>query len=415
MVPESVDLRSLIGHSESVQGTETLETVRQRFSLRPVEFIAVLDQQRLIGLCTREQIGMVLGSRYGFSLHARQPIQSFPLKAITSVTLGQPISEVLTRTFSREDSTCFDDVALVDPEGRFLGLIYAKNLARLQNSLLQEQIRQLELQQSEINRKNEEMEDDIQMAREIQLALLPEVYPSFPKGASAGESRVQFRHHYRPAGAVSGDFFQIFPVAEREVGVFICDVMGHGVRSAFVTAMMRALVEELQQVSGEPGALLTRLNRELITILRNSRNPMFATAFYMVLDPVTGRIRFARAGHPSPLHLQRHCGQLASLAQGTGGRGAALGLFEGATYDTLESSLSPRDAIFLFTDGLFEVLDVNEEEFGVGRLQNVILAHRNLPLDGVVNQVLGAVEKFSASVAFPDDVCLVAMELTAVG
>ena len=94
------------------------------------------------------------------------------------------------------------------------------------------------------------------MAREIQLAMLPQQYPSFPLGVQPSESLLQFRHRYHPTGQVGGDFFNVLPLAPTKAGLFICDVMGHGVRSALVTAMVRALVEAHGgriEVKSEPG------------------------------------------------------------------------------------------------------------------------------------------------------------------
>jgi PAS domain S-box-containing protein len=131
----------------------------------------------------------------------------------------------------------------------------------------------------ELREKNEQMEDDLRMAREIQQALLPQQYPCFPKSASAENSSLLFSHRYLPAGVVGGDFFNIRALSDTKAGVFICDVMGHGVRSALVTAILRALVEELTPLAADPGQLLRQINHDLRTILKQTGTPMFTTAF----------------------------------------------------------------------------------------------------------------------------------------
>lgn len=153
----------------------------------------------------------------------------------------------------------------------------------------------------ELSEKNAAMEEDLRMARELQMALLPQRFPTLPRGAAHAASAVKFCSIFHPASSVSGDFFNVVRVSETAVGVFICDVMGHGVRAALVTAMMRALEEQLGDSAGNPGALLTEINRGLSSILRQSGTTLFATACYLIADVATSRIAYANAGHPSPL------------------------------------------------------------------------------------------------------------------
>ena len=126
-----------------------------------------------------------------------------------------------------------------------------------QQRLAEERIRRanalLAQSRKELRAKNTQMEDDLKMAREIQLTMLPQQYPTFPRSASPSESAFQFTHRYLPAGSVGGDFFSVSALSEDEAGVFICDVAGHGVRSALVTAMIRALAEELKPAANRPG------------------------------------------------------------------------------------------------------------------------------------------------------------------
>src|SRR5205807_5373669 len=136
----------------------------------------------------------------------------------------------------------------------------------------------------ELRSKNAQLEADFNMAREIQEIFLPHQYPTFPPGVAAHESALRFSHRYLPAAAVGGDFFDIFAITPTTAGIFICDVMGHGMRAALVTAIMRGLVEELMPVAADAGKFLTEINRSLHTILRRTREPFLATAFYIVAD-----------------------------------------------------------------------------------------------------------------------------------
>ncbi len=273
----------------------------------------VMDGEHFVGLCERQKIGMVLGARFGFAMHSRQPVRGAMLPEATLVRVNRPLSEVLAVTCSRPNASLYDDVVLVDEADRVLGLIFSRTLVRLQNGLFMEKILQLESQQREINKKNEQMRGDLDLAREIQLAMLPAQLPEVAGHGMGRSLKLRFRHRYESAGVVSGDFFHVLKISDSAVGIFICDVMGHGVRSAFVTAMLRALVEEMRVLGDNPGELLSRVNTELMCILKPMDGPLYATAFYLVADAARREIRFAKAGHPNPLLLRRLTGEVKTL------------------------------------------------------------------------------------------------------
>src|SRR5256714_4556569 len=135
----------------------------------------------------------------------------------------------------------------------------------------------------ELRARNQQMQEDLTMAREIQMTMLPQQYPLFPPGRQS-ESLFQFTHRYIPSGTVGGDFFTISALSDIEAAVFICDVAGHGVRSALVTAMVRALVEELKPVANDPGRFMSKLNSDLCAILHHTGTPLLTTAFYFVAN-----------------------------------------------------------------------------------------------------------------------------------
>ncbi len=180
----------------------------------------------------------------------------------------------------------------------------------LERKRLEEQVARY---MGELCEKNTQMETDLNLAREIQQAFLPHRYPTFPRDAIAPESALHFRHRYHPTGAVGGDFFDVLPISDTEAGVLICNVMGHGVRAALVTAMLRALAEELMPVAAEPVSFLTEINHRLLAILAQTRSPMFASAFYVVIDLARGELRYSNAGHPNPLLVRRSAGVVESL------------------------------------------------------------------------------------------------------
>ena len=147
---------------------------------------------------------------------------------------------------------------------------------------------QLHRYAAELREKNAQLESDFNMAREIQQMFLPDQYPTFPHSVAPEESALKFSHRYISAQAVGGDFFDIFAITDSTAGVFICDVMGHGMRAALITAIMRGLIEELMPVAADAGKFLTEINRSLRAILRRTREPFLATAFYAVSDESAG-------------------------------------------------------------------------------------------------------------------------------
>ncbi|HEX7577364.1 MAG TPA: SpoIIE family protein phosphatase, partial [Verrucomicrobiae bacterium] len=241
-----------------------------------------------------------------------------------------------------------------------------------QQHLAEERIRranaELARSREEVQAKNELMEENLRMAREIQSAMLPQQYPAFPQEVPPEQSAFQFVHRYEPAESVSGDFFNVSALSDTEASVFICDVTGHGVRAALVTAMIRALSEELKPLARDPGMFLRKLNSDLSNILKNTGSPMLTTAFYLVADWTTGVMRFANAGHPKPLLVRRSADSVKPLVNVSGQSQPALGLFDDPSYQTTELTLTPGDFVMLFTDGLYEVQGLNEELYSQERM-----------------------------------------------
>lgn len=283
--------------------------------------------------------------------------------------------------------------------------------------LAEERIRsanaQLARSRKELRARNLQMEDDLRMAREIQMTMLPQQYPTFPRDASEAESALHFTHRYLPTGAVGGDFFTLSALSDNEASVFICDVAGHGVRSALVTAMIRALLEELKPLASDPGQFLTKLNHDLHAILRHAGSPLMTTAFYLVADWKTGRMRYTNAGHPKPLHIRRSTGSAEPLGN-VGGKGQPpLGLFEAFVYQTTQVPIAARDLVMLFTDGLYEVQNEQHELYSQALLIEEVQRRVELPMSRIFDEVFQQIRQFSGTDEFADDVCLVGMEVNA--
>lgn len=261
---------------------------------------------------------------------------------------------------------------------------------------------------------NAQVKADLEMARQLQESLLPQSYPTFPAGAPAAESALRFQHRYFWTTQLGGDFFNVQNLSDTAAGVLMCDVMGHGVRPALVTAMLRALVGDLEKHVHDPGNFLLEMNRRLAAILKQIEEPLYATAVYLVADVAAGELRYARAGHPAPLHLQGGTDNVEPLPF-PHHSGAALGLFEKTEFITCRRTLGAGDRLLLFTDGLYEATDSAGEEFGQERLLAATRGRVRLPLGELMDGLLGEVRAYTEGNEFDDDVCILGMEVARTG
>lgn len=297
----------------------------------------------------------------------------------------------------------------------------------------------------ELREKNEVMEEELRMAHELQQALLPRHFPPVPAGVSEAESAVQIRSLYRASHFVGGDCFNVTRVSDTALSVFICDVMGHGVRAALVTAMLRALEEQLGEKAADPALLLGEMNHALCHIFEEAETLVFASACALTVDVSTGSLKFANAGHPSPLLVRpsqrradflgatasiQHAGNVSPAAGGSefarseesapfqhsagvklGARGPALGIFSGAEYANNSCEVAAGDVVLLFTDGLFEVENLEGDLLGENGLREAVRSHAHLAPEALIRAAVAEAERFASGRAFPDDMCVVGVEI----
>ena len=408
----NTDLRTLIAHNEWVDADQNLGQVHQKLSDQKADFAAVLNQGQLLGLCSCSEIGMLLGHRYGYSLFARNPIRNHLLDSYLQVSVRDPITEILNAAFKRQEAHFYDDIILTDSDGRFLGLIQMKTLVTLQNRFFLDNIDSLEAKQAELNQKNQQMRRNLLLAHQMQQAILPNEYPCFPALASADQSMLRFYHYYQSADLLGGDFFHIIPLSDFSVGIFICDVLGHGVSSALITSMMRALVETYRNLARHPGRLLKRINLKLNQMLKQHPDSIFATADFIFIDLQTRQFRFASAGHHPPLYLNRQRRVCHPLQVNGDLVGPPLGIIAQAVYGTAEGRIEGGDMFLVYTDGLFEVFNAQEEIFGQERLTRAFSRHADKTPADMFDAILTVIKKFSGNGGFQDDVCMVGVEIS---
>ncbi len=254
---------------------------------------------------------------------------------------------------------------------------------------------------AQLQQRNEAYEEELLLAREIQQALATH---EFPAVIAANGSNLKFGSRYIPISGLAGDFFEVIQISETSVGIMICDVMGHGVRSALVVAMLRGLLEKQRAQACEPGTFLSGLNDGLSSILERAGTTMFATAFYGVLDLAEHKLRYSCAGHPGPIVAGDK--GIYQLAGERSQKGPGLGLIKAAVYPVNEHDIRGVDKLILFTDGVLEAENRSGEPFFEQRLIEIIAAKVNEPLDDLLDGILSSVLAFSEGQHFDDDVCL---------
>jgi len=258
---------------------------------------------------------------------------------------------------------------------------------------------------NELQHRNAAYEEELQLAREIQQALATTDFPSItsPSGDLAFGSR------YIPISGLAGDFYEVIQVNENTVGILICDVMGHGVRSALVVAMLRGLLEKQRSQALDPGLFLKGLNDGLAAILQRAGTTMFATAFYGLINLDQATLKYSCAGHPGPILADEN--GVHQIATERREKGPGLGLIGGAHYPTNEQSLEGIQRIILFTDGVLEAENQEGEPFFEKRLMEIVKTKSDQTLEQLLDDILTSVLEFSTSQHFDDDVCLLGIEI----
>jgi serine phosphatase RsbU (regulator of sigma subunit) len=207
-------------------------------------------------------------------------------------------------------------------------------------------------------RKRERIEQELKVARRIQQASLPEEVPTLEGW--------QIEPYYQQAKEVGGDFYDFLELPNGRLGLVVGDATGKGVPAALVMASARSMLRAVAQGSESPGDVLGRVNDSLVTDIPSN---MFVTCFYAILDPKSGSLRYANAGHDLPYLW--HGGNAEELRA----RGMPLGLMPGMSYEQKEIVLEPRDNALLYSDGLVEAHDPKGEMFGFPRLRALVAEH----------------------------------------
>jgi len=233
------------------------------------------------------------------------------------------------------------------------------------------------------------LKSDLEIARDIQLAMLPAGVHHAGDTTVCGVTR--------PANTVGGDFFDILPLPDGRVVIAVGDVAGKGSPAALLMALLLAMLRTLVDEGMETARLVARLN---VQVARHSPASRFITLFFGLYDPRDGRLEFVNAGHLPP--LVRHAGGHFERIDNEAG-GLALGMFANATYETRTVTIAPGDTLVLYSDGITEAENSKGAAFEEAGLQSAIAANAMRDADGLARSLLAATEAYAGEVKLVDD------------
>jgi serine phosphatase RsbU (regulator of sigma subunit) len=241
------------------------------------------------------------------------------------------------------------------------------------------------------------LKGELEVAREIQLAMLPRGTFSTADILVSGLTR--------PANTVGGDFFDVLPLEDGRVVVTLGDVAGKGSPAALLMALLLAVLRTLVDERLEAAALAERLN---VQICRHSPSSRFITLFYGVYDPASGQLTYVNAGQNPPF-IRRVDGRIERLPA----TGVALGMFEQSTFAEKHTHVSPGDLLILYSDGITEAEDPDGRPFEEPGLQDVVARHAHLPPAELGSRILKAVEAHAHQPRFLDDLTVLILARSA--
>ena len=241
------------------------------------------------------------------------------------------------------------------------------------------------------------LEHEMNIARDIQMELLPKTFPNLP-----GLDMFAFSV---PAKHVGGDCYDVIDVGDGKLAITIGDVSGKGTPAAILMANVQAAVRALSESKVPAGELITRVNRLVHGYTEESA---FITFFYSVLDTRTGDLVYVNAGHNPPCILRKN-GHRDYLDRG----GLIVGIMPGSEYEEGRTTLNPGDDLVLYTDGITEAENTEDEMFGEERLEQLLIEHRHSSAREIEERVYSNIREFAAGTSQTDDLTMVIVKMTA--
>jgi phosphoserine phosphatase RsbU/P len=248
-----------------------------------------------------------------------------------------------------------------------------------------------------IRAHNERMETELTVGHDLQLSMVPRVFPAFP-----GRDEVAVYATLRPARELGGDFYDFYFVDDSHLFFCVGDVSDKGVPAALFMAVTKTLIKTRNAEEASTAKLASYLNAELA---RDNDKCMFVTLFLARLNVATGELVYTNAGHEPP-YLRHASGALEVLAER---HGPLVGAAPGLVYRESRRRLGPGDLVVVFTDGVSEAQDADGRLFSEERLAEIVRADGAQPTEAVVDRILAAVDTFESGAERADDITVLAL------
>jgi serine phosphatase RsbU (regulator of sigma subunit) len=303
--------------------------------------------------------------------------------ALISEQSGSPIAGISIALNSRETDRSAQAIIQAEADLRFCQM-YLNNFL-------------FSMERNEQQREYQSIQQELSIASQIQSDLLPVEYPEMPGW--------QMSFSLQSAGDLSGDFFDLIPLGESQIGFLIADVAGKGLGAALYMTLCRTLIRTFaKDYVRRPDLVIAETN---LRLLEDARDALFVTAFYGVLDFERNELVYANAGHNPPFLLNGGNQEKARVLPLTG---LPIGIDAEESWGVEEIKLDQGDFLFLYSDGIPDATNMENETFGNQRLLEYLQAHREEPANVIQDGLLDSVADFSAGAAQFDDMTLLILQ-----
>ncbi|HQN90363.1 MAG TPA: SpoIIE family protein phosphatase, partial [Methanoregulaceae archaeon] len=245
--------------------------------------------------------------------------------------------------------------------------------------------------------EKERIEKELEIAKVIQQSFLPETAPRLPG--------MELEGFNLPAAEVGGDFYDFIALDDEQWGLVIADVSGKGVPAALFMALSRTLVRASTSHYHDPAESIREAN---LNIFLDSKTSMFVTLFYAVLDASRKVLTYVNAGHNPPMLFSSGTSGVTLLEA----QGIALGVIDTIDLESVTVPLHPGDVVVLYTDGVTEATNDRDEEYGVTRLSDIVMASRDLPAREIITTIVEDVIRFTGARPQFDDITLMILKVS---
>jgi sigma-B regulation protein RsbU (phosphoserine phosphatase) len=234
------------------------------------------------------------------------------------------------------------------------------------------------------------LKGDLEIAREIQFGLVPQ--------GPFHQDAFQIYCRMRPANTVGGDYYDVIKLEANRLGLVIADVAGKGMPAALLMALLQGSLRTLITAGHRNSDLIAKLNAYLCSSIPDNS---LITLFYGELDTLSGNLTYVNAGHNAPMILREN-----QTLERLNSNSLILGFTSTAEFPIATKRIGPGDLLLLFTDGISEAFNPNEEEYGDARIATFLSEHRNRPIDALIQDLLDDVLEHSGSARLRDDMTL---------